>query len=187
MSQSLIFILRTAVDIYVLMLLLRALLQLVQADFYNPISQAIFKACAPVVEPLHKILPTIGKLNIAALTAALLIQWAFYVAIVAASGLFPTQIFAYLAVAGYDLLSALVDIYFWGIFILVISSWIGTTGHPPVQLVNQIVDPYMRPFRNLIPPIGMIDISPMVAIFALMFIQSRVLPMVGGLITPLLS
>jgi YggT family protein len=56
-----------------------------------------------------------------------------------------------------------------------------------VQLVNQIVDPYMRPFRNLIPPIGMIDISPMVAIFALMFIQSRVLPMVGGLITPLLG
>ena len=187
MSQSLVFILRTAIDIYVLMLLVRTLQQLVQADFYNPISQALFKICAPVVEPLRKILPTIGKLNLAALTAALLVQWAFYVIIVAASGLFPTQIFVYLAVAGYDLLSALVDIYFWGIFILVISSWIGTTGHPPVQLVNQIVDPYMRPFRNLIPPIGMIDISPMVAIFALMFIQSRVLPLVGDLIKPLLG
>lgn len=187
MSQSLVFILRTAIDIYVLMLLVRTLLQLVQADFYNPISQTLFKACAPVVEPLHKILPTVGKLNLAALTAAILIQWAFYLIILAASGLFPSQLFAYLAVAGYDLLSALVDIYFWGIFILVISSWIGTTGHPPVQLVSQVVDPYLRPFRNLIPPIGMIDISPMVAIFVLMFVQANVLPMVGNVIKPLLG
>ena len=79
------------------------------------------------------------------------------------------------------------DIYFWGIFILVISSWIGTTGHPPVQLVSQVVDPYLRPFRNLIPPIGMIDISPMVAIFVLMFVQANVLPMLGNLIKPLLG
>ena len=182
MSQSLIFILRTAVDIYVLILLLRALLQLVQADFYNPISQAIFKACAPVVEPLHKILPTIGKLNLAALTAALLIQWAFYLIIVAANGLFPTQLFAYLAVAGYDLLSALVDIYFWGIFILAISSWIGTTGHPTVLLVGQIVEPYLRPFRKFIPPMGMMDFSPMVAIISLIIIRNKVLPVIGGFI-----
>ena len=60
MSQSLLFILRVATDIFVLILLVRALLQLVQADFYNPISQTVFKICAPVVEPLRKVLPTIG-------------------------------------------------------------------------------------------------------------------------------
>ena len=76
---------------------------------------------------------------------------------------------------------------FWGIFILVISSWVGTTQHPTVMLVSQVVDPYMRPFRNLIPPIGMIDISPMAAIFTLMFIRAKVLPMLGGLIVPLLN
>jgi YggT family protein len=115
------------------------------------------------------------------------VQWAFYVIILAFSGQLSPQIFAYLAVAAFDVLSALVEIYFWGIFILVISSWVGTTNHPTVRLVGQIVEPYMRPFRNLIPPIGMIDISPMVAIFALMLIQSRLLPMVGGLIKPMLG
>jgi YggT family protein len=97
------------------------------------------------------------------------------------------DIFAYLAVAGFDLLRTLIEIYFWGIFILVISSWVGTTQHPTVVLVSQVVDPYMKPFRNLIPPIGMIDISPMAAIFTLMFIRAKVLPMLGGLIVPLLN
>jgi YggT family protein len=187
MSQSLLFILRVATDIFVLILLVRALLQLVQADFYNPISQTVFKICAPVVEPLRKILPTVGRLNLAAVVAALGVQWAFYVIILTVSGQLSPQVFAYLAVAAFDVLSALVEIYFWGIFILVISSWIGTTNHPTVRLVGQIVEPYMRPFRNLIPPIGMIDISPMVAIFALMLIQSRLLPMIGGLIKPMLG
>lgn len=99
MSQSLLFILRVATDIFVLILLVRALLQLVQADFYNPISQTVFKICAPVVEPLRKVLPTIGQLNLAAVVAALLVQWAFYVIILAISGQLSPQLFAYLAVA----------------------------------------------------------------------------------------
>ncbi|MFT5039039.1 MAG: YggT family protein, partial [Flavobacteriaceae bacterium] len=41
---------------------------------------------------------------------------------------------------------------------------------------------YMKPFRNIIPPIGMIDLSPMVAIFTLIFIRGQVLPMLNGLI-----
>ena len=147
----------------------------------------MFKICAPLVEPLRKILPTFGRLNLAAVAAALLVQWAFYVLILAISGQLSSQVLVYLAVAAFDVLSSLVEIYFWGIFILVISSWVGTTNHPTVRLVGQIVEPYMRPFRNLIPPIGMIDISPMVAIFALMLIQSRLLPMIGGLIKPMLG
>ena len=53
------------IQIFSFLLLVRLLLQLVQADFYNPISQTIFKICAPVVEPLNKIFPTLGSLNTA--------------------------------------------------------------------------------------------------------------------------
>ena len=98
-----------------------------------------------------------------------------------------SEIFVYLAVAAFELLRTLIEIYFWGIFVLVISSWVGTTSHPTVLLVSQIIEPYMRPFRKFIPPIGMIDISPMAAIFTLMIIRAQVLPMLGGLIQPFLS
>ena len=187
MSETLIFILRSVIDISPSLLLIRLLLQLVQANFYNPICQAIFKVCAPVVEPLSRLLPTVGSFNIAALVAAILVKWSFYLILMGFGAVAVGEIFAYLAVAGFDLLRTLIEIYFWGIFILVISSWVGTTQHPTVMLVSQVVDPYMRPFRNLIPPIGMIDISPMAAIFTLMFIRAKVLPMLGGLIVPLLN
>jgi YggT family protein len=62
-----------------------------------------------------------------------------------------------------------------------ISSWIGTTNHPTVRLVNQVIDPYMKPFRSVIPPIGMIDISPMVAILVLMVARAQVLPALNGI------
>ena len=71
-------ILNLAVQIFSFLLLIRLLLQLVQADFYNPISQTIFKICAPVVEPLGKLFPTLGSLNSAALVAAIIVQWSFY-------------------------------------------------------------------------------------------------------------
>jgi YggT family protein len=56
-----------------------------------------------------------------------------------------------------------------------------------VRLVSQVVDPYMAIFRRFIPPIGMIDLSPMVAIFGLMIIRANVMPKLGNLVQPLLG
>lgn len=175
MNETLIFIINTVTSLYATLLLIRFLLQLVRADFYNPISQTVLKACAPVVEPLHILLPTIGRFNLAALMAPIIVKWSFYV-LLALSGVLAGSIVSYLPVALFWLLQTLIEIYFWGIFILVISSWVGTGSHPVVALVSQVIEPYMSPFRKLIPPIGMIDISPMAAIFTLMIIRAQLLP-----------
>jgi YggT family protein len=180
-------ILSLVVQIFSFLLLIRLLLQLVQADFYNPISQTIFKICAPVVEPLSKVLPTLGSLNLAALVAAIVVQWSLYLIVGLSNGVPLTSILAYIPVAAYNLLFLLIEIYFWGIFILAISSWIGTTAHPTVRLVGQIVEPYLRPFRKFIPPMGMMDFSPMVAIISLMVIRNKVLPVLGGFIQSMVS
>ena len=91
------------------------------------------------------------------------------------------QLPTYLFIAALSLLGTLIEIYFYGILIVAISSWIGTTSHPTVRLVSQIIDPYMKPFRKIIPPLGMIDISPMVAIFTLIFIRGQLLPVLSSL------
>jgi len=187
MNEMLIIILKTITDVYSGILLIRLLLQLVQADFYNPVCQGIVKICAPVVEPISKLLPTVGRFNTAALLAAILVKWSFYVAVTALSGILSVDVIALLTVAIFELLRLLIEIYFWGIFILVIFSWVGTPPHPAALLISQIISPYMRPFRKYIPPIGMIDISPMVAIFTLMIIRAQLLPVLAGLIRPLFS
>ena len=187
MDNTVIFILRTSLDIYATVLLVRLLLQLMQADFFNPLSQTIFKLTAPIIEPLARVFPTIGNFNIAALVAAILVKWSFYLIVLGISGMLSAQMFVYIAVALLELLASLIEIYFWGIFILVISSWIGTSSHPTVRVVSQIVDPYMAIFRRFIPPIGMIDLSPMVAIFGLMIIRANVMPKLASLVQPLLG
>ena len=181
MSVGLINIIRLLVDIYATVLVVRLLLQLVQADFFNPLSQTIFKVTAPIVEPLHKIFPTVGRFNTAALVAAILTKWSFYLMMMSFGSGSVSQIAVYLAIAALSLFKTLIEIYFYGILIIAISSWIGTTSHPTVRLVNQIIDPYMKPFRKIIPPLGMIDLSPMVAIFTLIFIRGQLLPLLNGL------
>ena len=181
MSVGLINIIGLLVDIYATILVVRLLLQLVQADFFNPLSQTIFKVTAPIVEPLHKIFPTIGRFNTAALVAAILTKWSFYLMMMSFGSGSVGQIAVYLAIAALSLFETLIEIYFYGILIIAISSWIGTTSHPTERLVNQIIDPYMKPFRKIIPPLGMIDLSPMVAIFTLIFIRGQLLPLLNGL------
>ncbi len=182
MNGGAINIIRLVIDLYATVLLVRLLLQLVQADFFNPVSQTIFKITGPVVETLNKLVPTIGKFNTAALLGAVLIKWSFFIIMVGFEKVLVEQLPTYLFVAALQLLGTLIQIYFYGILIMAISSWVGTTNHPTVKVVNQIIDPYMKPFRSVIPPIGMIDLSPMVAIFTLMFIRGQVLPMLNGLI-----
>ena len=181
MSGGLIDIIRLVIDLYVTDILVRLLLQIVQADFFNPISQTIFKITAPIVEPLHKIFPTFGKFNTAALAAAILVKWSFFIIWFGFQSALPGQLVPLLLVAAVSLIGTLIQIYFYGILIVAISSWIGTTNHPTVRLVNQVIDPYMKPFRSVIPPIGMIDISPMVAILVLMVARAQVLPALNGI------
>jgi YggT family protein len=181
MGSGFVDILRFIIDFYAAILIVRLLLQLVQADFFNPLSQSIFKITAPIVEPLHKIFPTLGRFNIAALMAAILVKWSFYVIMMILGAIFPQQLPLFLFVSSLSLLGTLIEIYFYGILIVAISIWIGTLDHPTVRLVNQVIDPYIKPFRNIIPPIGMIDISPMVAILALMFARAQILPLLNSL------
>ena len=181
MSGGLINIIRLVIDLYATVILVRLLLQLVQADFFNPISQTIFKVTAPIVEPLHKIFPTFGKFNTAALAAAILVKWSFFIIWFGFQSALPSQLIPLLLVAAVSLIGTLIQIYFYGILIVAISSWVGTTNHPTVRLVNQVIDPYMKPFRSVIPPIGMIGISPMVAILVLMVARAQVLPALNGI------
>lgn len=186
MNETLIFILKYATDIVATLLLIRFLLQLNQADFYNPVSQGIVKICTPIASPLEKLIPSMGRFNLAVLAAAILAKWSFFVIIAAANGLLSVGVFSYLALAVFELLRTLITIYFYGVFILVIFSWVGTPPHPAARLINQVILPYTNIFRRFIPPLGMIDISPMVAIFTLMIIRAQILPIIAMQIRPLL-
>jgi YggT family protein len=63
LNTAAVYILQTIGSFYLLIVLLRFILQLVRADFYNPLSQFIVRATHPLLKPLRKIIPSIAGLD----------------------------------------------------------------------------------------------------------------------------
>lgn len=166
---AIIFIVRALFGLLVWVFLLRVLLPLCRADARNPLSQAVIKLTNPLVMPLRRVLPMVQRLDTASLTALLLVQLASSAAIWKLSGL-PLDASALLFAAARELLSALLQLYFFVILISAVLSWVAPgTYSPGANLVNSLVAPVLRPFRRIIPPIAGLDLS---ALFALIAIQA---------------
>jgi YggT family protein len=176
LAEIAVFIIQTLGGLYLLLVLLRFLFQLVRADFYNPISQFVAKVTNPPLMPLRKVIPGFYGVDIAALVLALLVQFVIIqlVLILVGIGLFnPLNVLLWSLVG---LLSTLVSIYFWGLIIVIIASWVAPfSTHPALVLVRQVIEPVMKPFRKLIPPLGGIDITPIFAFMALHILNRYVI------------
>jgi YggT family protein len=162
LTQVGLLIINTLVGLYLLLVVMRFLLQLVRADFYNPISQFIVKATNLPLIPLRKVIPGIGGIDVASIVLALLVQAVAIVLILLLNGIQPPplQVAVWSAIG---ILSLLLKVYFWGLLITVIASWVAPSSYNPVLiLINQILEPAMKPIRKIMPDLGGIDISPII-------------------------
>lgn len=74
-----------------------------------------------------------------------------------------------------SLINELIGIYRYIIIAYILLSWFPNARESSIgQFIARIVEPYLAPFRRIIPPLGMIDISPIVALIALSFAQAGV-------------
>jgi len=169
-TRALTYLVSTLVDLYVVTVILRLLLQWARADFYNPLSQFLVKVTNPLLIPLRRIIPSIGRLDTASVVLAYLLEIAGLLVISAINSFqFAWSQLALLAAT--KLLLAVLWLYFFLILAMVILSWVGGRfRHPIVPLVFQLTIPVLRPFQKLIPPIGGIDLSPLFAMIAIRFL-----------------
>jgi len=74
----------------------------------------------------------------------------------------------------------LYNIYFYMILIYVFMSWLPSVRESFVgEFLGKLVEPYLKPFRRLIPPIGgILDISPIIALIALRFVFIGVITLI---------
>lgn len=149
--------------------ILRFLLQLARADFYNPISQALVRITNPAVKPLRRLIPGMFGIDIASLILAVLVKLAMIVIIyVVQSGNLYFNIGMVILVSLLSVLVTMFNIYFLAMIATIILSWVAPGSyHPAVVLIHQIAEPVMAPFRRLLPPMGGIDFSPIIAFLAL--------------------
>ncbi|WCM51113.1 YggT family protein [Pseudomonas sp. WJP1] len=176
LNDAAIFVIQTLGSLYLLIVLLRFILQLVRANFYNPLCQFAVKATQPLLKPLRRVIPSMFGLDMSSLVLALVVQMALFAVILLLSGYSVDVLFlAPWALIG--IFALFLKILFWAMIISVILSWVAPGSHNPgAELVQQITEPVLAPFRRIIPNLGGLDISPIFAFIALQLLQSWLIP-----------
>jgi YggT family protein len=154
-----VYLIQTFFGLYTILIMVRFLMQVSRADYYNPICQSIVKLTDPAIRPLRNILPSVKGVDFATLTVAFAVQLIGVMLIMMLWGA-PFFMPLYIAWVMLGLFSIIFSIYFFALIIMVISSWIAPqSSHPGLTLVYQIVEPICAPARKLLPPMGGMDFS----------------------------
>ena len=163
-TQALVFVVNAVAQLYLFVLLLRILLPWLGADYRNPITQAIMKITSPVVVPLRRIIPPVGRVDTATVLVAFIIQYLLILLILLIFGR-TADVGTIALTAVVDLVLLLLRLFVFAIIIRVILSWISPGGYnPALAIIHALTDRVLLPFRRIIPPLGGLDLSPLVAI-----------------------
>ena len=180
-----VFLIDTSVSLYVFALMLRFLLQWAEADFYNPISQFLVKLTHPPLRYMRRLIPSVRRVDTASLVLMLLVQTLADYLVFTLQQISATPLSLLLVAVG-QLLELLYNILFYSILISVVLSWVAPRGYnPAIKLLYDLTEPLLGFFRRLLPPMGGIDISPLVALIALQFAKMAIMPLLQQMIAVL--
>jgi YggT family protein len=177
LTQAGLLLVNAIGSIVLLIVMMRFLLQLVRADFYNPISQMIVKFTNPMLIPLRRVIPGFGGLDVASLVLAVGVQYLILALILMlASGGANLPFIEMVGWSFVGILKLLFSIYFWGMLIVVIASWVAPGSYnPALILINQLLEPLIRPIRKILPDMGGLDLSPLVVMLGIQLAEVLVL------------
>jgi len=168
MTDALVFLVDSLITLYLYVLILRFVMQLTRADFRNQIAHAILIVTNPVIMPLRKILPPMGKIDTASVLAIVVVAALEIGAVtLIANQMLPPPVL-WVRLTALVLIASFIKFFMGAIIIYAILGWVVPAGYsPPMALLATICEPLLRPFRRIIPPIGNIDLSPLWATLAL--------------------
>jgi len=166
------YLIQTFLGLYLIAMVLRFLLQVVRADFYNPICQFLVKITNPLVIPMRRLVPSFAGLDLASLLLAFVLQMASIAALVFIN-FQALPCLGLLLVGGVlGVVSLVVNIYFFALLAMIILSWVAPgSRHPAIHLLYQITEPVMAPFRKMLPAMGGMDFSPILVFILINVIQ----------------
>lgn len=190
------FILGILFNLYATVVAVRFVMQVVKADYYNPLAQGIVKITDPVLRPMRRVIPSIKRYDTASLLlcfGVLLLKLLIFKALslghaptmgqsILASSI-PVASIALLAVL--DVLHQFFNVFIYALIIQAVMSWIpGAAGNPVHALVSTISEPVLRPMRRIIPPMGGLDLTvffTIIGLFALRIFLLGTLQQLFGL------
>lgn len=169
MAHPFAFLIDTVFQLYTVALLLRFLLQTVRANFYNPVSRALVQVTDPVLQPLRRLVPGVGGIDVASLVAMVLVKLLGIWLVFLIAGVEVTA-HALFAATVYQLVDLVLLTYIVTIVLQAVVSWINPGVHnPAIALLHQLNAPLLGLARRFTPPLGGLDLSPLLVLIALQF------------------
>ncbi len=160
-------ILRKLVEIYAVIAVLRALMQYLDADFHNPVSQFIDRATVFPIRVLRKLVPRIAGSDIGSpFVLAFIVTGIERYLFVSAQGV-DSNIFALLILTPARMIDYSITIFIIAVLVRIVMSWVVRRYTSITRLVFTITEPIMRPARRVIPTFGGLDFSPILVLFLL--------------------
>jgi YggT family protein len=170
LTQSLFFILETAASLLSGVFLLRFLMQWARVPFRNPIGQFVIAASDWAVLPARKLIPGLWGMDMASLLLAWLVQGIYFALVLALSGasefITPAAVGSIALVALIETARLFLYLIFGIVIITAIMSWVNPYA-PMAPVLNALARPFLAPFQRFIPPLGGVDLSPIVLIIVL--------------------
>jgi len=166
--DALYFLVDSVLTFAVYAFLLRVLLQLARADFRNPLAQAVLALTNWLVMPLRRVLPPAGRFDTASLVALVAVQLVASLILfrLRTGALFPFVSLVVTALRSLALATLL--LYTILIFVYAALSFVAPGARSPATaLLASLCEPVLRPLRQVLPIVGGIDFSPLVAIVGL--------------------
>ena len=169
--SSVQFLIDFVFNIYLMVVLLRLWLQFARADFYNPFSQFVVKATQPIVAPIRRILPSIGRLDTATFVLALIVAGLKIVTLNVVLGGSGLNIMSVVILSFVIVIKEILTLVMYVLILRAIMSWVSQGNNPMELVLSQLTEPMLAPIRRRMPEMGGLDLSMMVVIVLLLFIQ----------------
>lgn len=176
LDSALLFLVNSLFGLYLYALILRTLLQLTRADFYNPVAQFVWRITHPPVVQLQRLIPYWRRLDVAALVFAYLVATLNVLATITLAGA-SVHLLALVLFSVFKLAVMTLNLYSFCIFVQAILSWVGQGSYNSASaLLWSITEPVLHPVRARLPPMGGLDLSPLVVLLVLQVLV-RLIPL----------
>jgi YggT family protein len=159
------YLVETVFGFFVLLLLARFHFQWLRVPFRNPVGEFVLATTSWMVMPVRRVVPGLAGFDLPTLLLAWVLQGLCVWAVLAMRNIDPTVVYIILRSA-LDLVRYSLYILVFAILMQVIFSWINPYA-PLAPVFNAITAPFLRPLRRFIPPLGNVDLTPMVLIIIL--------------------
>jgi YggT family protein len=172
LADALIFVLHAVCGFFASVLILRVWMQWRRVATRNPLSVFVQSLTNFAVLPARRIIPGLWGLDLASLLLAWLVLVIEMLVILLLKGTLPASG----AAGGIVVLAALlmlarlaIYLAIGAIFVQVIVSWVNPSS-PVAPVVNALTRPLLQPIQRIVPPIGMVDLSPLIALLLLQLV-----------------